>query len=145
MRQWVNRAAVAAGAAVVLTLSAAAVAPPAAGASRDRVKLHAAFPAALPVLGDQAMAFARRATAGSGGALSVRHFEPGPLLPRCAYLDAVVQGAVDSAWGTPAVAGGPERPRGSQPTRHCWRASSRGCGSRVARGRRCHSGHARLR
>ena len=42
----------------------------------------------------------------AGGALSVRHFEPGALLPRFAYLDAVVQGAVDSAWGTPAVADG---------------------------------------
>jgi len=72
----------------------------------ERVRLHAAFPVQLPLAGSFARRFVDGANRAAPGELRMRLFEPGALLPRFGYLDAVARGSVDAAWGTPAVAGG---------------------------------------
>ncbi len=80
--------------------------------ARDRLNLHLAFGLRTPLYGSLAERMVSEVAARPGTRLRLRTHEPGALVPRFAYLDAVAQGAVDAAWGTPAVLSGraPEAP-----------------------------------
>ena len=72
----------------------------------ERLNLHLAFGARTPLYGTLVPLVVQEAHRLSAGALLVRVHEPGALVPRFGYLDAVAQGSVDAAWGTPAVLSG---------------------------------------
>ena len=74
--------------------------------ARDRLNLHLAFGARTPLYGGLVERLAAEVAKRSGGRLRARLHEPGALVPRFAYLDAVAQGSVEAAWGTPAVLSG---------------------------------------
>lgn len=78
-----------------------------AGASaREQINLHLAFSSRTPLYGTLATRLVAEVAERSGGRLRLRSHEPGAMVPRFGYLDAVAQGAVDAAWGTPAVLSG---------------------------------------
>lgn len=72
----------------------------------ERLKLHLAFGSRTPLYGSLAERLAAEVGQRSARKLRLQLNEPGALVPRFAYLDAVAQGAVDAAWGTPAVIAG---------------------------------------
>ncbi len=74
--------------------------------ARERLNLHLAFGHRTPLYGSLADRFVAEVGERSGGRLRLRPHEPGAIVPRFAYLDAVAQGALDAAWGTPAVLAG---------------------------------------
>lgn len=74
--------------------------------AREKVNLHLAFGQRTPLYGSLAERLVAEVAERSRGALRLRSHEPGALVPRFAYLDAVAQGSVDAAWGSPAVLSG---------------------------------------
>jgi len=74
--------------------------------ARERLNLHLAFGIRTPLYGTLAERLAAEVGERSDGALRLRLHEPGSIVPRFGYLDAVAQGALDAAWGTPAVLSG---------------------------------------
>lgn len=74
--------------------------------ARERLNLHLAFGLRTPLYGSLAERLVAEVAARAGAGLRLRPHEPGALVPRFAYLDAVAQGSVDAAWGTPAVLSG---------------------------------------
>lgn len=91
---------------VLLLALALALSYPGAAFARDRLDLHLAFGYRTPLYGSLAERMVAELAQRSGGGLRLRTHEPGALVPRFGYLDAVAKGAVDAAWGTPAVLGG---------------------------------------
>jgi len=73
------------------------------GQDQVRWKMHAAFPKKMPVLGSNGVRVAESITKLSNGALTLRHFEPGALVPQYSYIDALTQGSVESAYGVAGV------------------------------------------
>ncbi|MCR8550622.1 TRAP transporter substrate-binding protein [Salipiger sp. P9] len=73
-----------------------------------KLRLHSAFPTTTPVIGDIVPWIADRVEKLTGGSLEVDVFEPGALVPSTDYFDAVSQGAVDMAFGTPGYGAGLE-------------------------------------
>jgi TRAP-type mannitol/chloroaromatic compound transport system substrate-binding protein len=73
-----------------------------------KLRMHSAFPTQTPVIGEITPWIAERIEALTGGALEVDVFEPGALVPSTDYFDAVSQGAVDMAFGTPGYGAGLE-------------------------------------
>lgn len=71
--------------------------------ARERLNLHLAFGARTPLYGSLAERLVAEVAARPAGRLRLRPHEPGAIVPRFGYLDAVAQGALDAAWGTPAV------------------------------------------
>lgn len=69
----------------------------------ERLNLHLAFGSRTPLYGSLAERLIAEVKTISDGRLRLRSHEPGALVPRFGYLDAVSQGAIDAAWGTPAV------------------------------------------
>ncbi|MCA0450323.1 MAG: TRAP transporter substrate-binding protein [Proteobacteria bacterium] len=67
-----------------------------------RIQMQSAYPSTLKGTGDNAVYTAQTITKVSGGALDVRFFEPGALVPGGQIFDAVSSGALDSAWASPA-------------------------------------------
>ncbi|WP_108260570.1 TRAP transporter substrate-binding protein [Mangrovicoccus ximenensis] len=90
--------------------SALALAAAAAAQAQDvtKLRMHAAFPTQTPVIGEISPWIGERIEALSGGSLEVDVFEPGALVPATDYFDAVSQGAVDMAFGTPGYGAGLE-------------------------------------
>ncbi len=74
--------------------------------ARERLNLHLAFGTRTPLYGTLAERLAAEVGDRAGGTLRLRLHEPGSVVPRFGYLDAVSQGALDAAWGTPAVLSG---------------------------------------
>lgn len=72
------------------------------------LRMHAAFPTQTPVIGEISPWIAERVEKLTGGTLEVDVFEPGALVPATDYFDAVSQGAVDMAFGTPGYGAGLE-------------------------------------
>jgi len=89
-----------------LALLAALGAADVMAAERLRLKMHSMFPGRAPLSGELARRIADEASRESGGRLQLRFHEPEALVPRFAYADAVANGALDAAFGTPAVLGG---------------------------------------
>ncbi len=71
-----------------------------------KLRMHSTFPTQTPVIGEISPWIAERIGKLTGGSLDVEVFEPGALVPATDYFDAVSQGAVDMAFGTPGYGAG---------------------------------------
>ena len=71
-------------------------------AAQDRVKwkLHSAWGSTVPHLGTSAVRFSKNIKRMSGGAFTMKFFEPGALIPANEGFDATSKGSVESAWTT---------------------------------------------
>ena len=65
-------------------------------------KMHSVYAGTLPVNGTGAIEFTDRVNEITDGSVLIRHFEPGALLPATDYYDAVSEGAIEMAWGSPS-------------------------------------------
>lgn len=91
---------------LALPVATLAAAQGAAAAESFRLKMHSMFPSRAPLSGELARRAADEVSRAGTGALKLRFHEPEALVPRFAYADAVASGALDAAFGTPAVLGG---------------------------------------
>ena len=91
-------------------VSAVAIVAAGAAAAQEtrKLRMHSAFPTQTPVIGEITPWIAERIEKLTGGSLEVDVFEPGALVPSTDYFDAVSQGAVDMAFGTPGYGAGLE-------------------------------------
>lgn len=80
----------------------ATVLPVSAFAEKVTWKMHSAYAGTLPINGTGAEEFVDRVAALTDGSMTLRHFEPGALLPALDYYDAVSEGSIEMAWGGPA-------------------------------------------
>ena len=90
---------------IVLLASAAALAAVtviATASAQDRVrwKLHSAWGSSVPHLGTSAVRYSENIERMSGGAFTMKFFEPGALIPANEGFDATSKGSVESAWST---------------------------------------------
>ncbi|NYT22127.1 TRAP transporter substrate-binding protein [Alcaligenaceae bacterium] len=67
-----------------------------------RWKLHSAYASTQTVTGTGSKQFSERVKALTDGKVELRLFEPGALLPALDYYDAVSEGSIEMAWGSPA-------------------------------------------
>ncbi len=74
-----------------------------ADAKKVRWKMHAAFGKNVAVIGPPPIRVAEAIDKMSGGDFDIKVFEPGALVGGYAYYDAVSQGAIDAAFGTPGA------------------------------------------
>ena len=88
-------------AAAVLAIQFGAVSD--AEAKKVRWKMHSAFGSNVSVLGPVGHRVSKMVSDMSGGDFDIKVFEPGALAGGFAYYDAVSQGAVDVAYGTPGA------------------------------------------
>jgi TRAP-type mannitol/chloroaromatic compound transport system substrate-binding protein len=92
-------------------LAAGVVALAAQGASaqaekRVTWKMHSPFTAKLSVIGTGGVRIAENVTKLSGGALTLKFFEPGALVPAFSYFDALSTGALDISWSIASIMAG---------------------------------------
>jgi len=73
-----------------------------------KLRMHAAHATQTPVIGTIVPWVAERIEKLSGGTLDIEVFEPGALVPGTEFFDAVSQGAIDMAYGTPGYGAGLE-------------------------------------
>jgi len=66
------------------------------------IKMAAAFPSSLIILGETGIKLTKKINAISGGAINIKYFEPGALVPAMEIFDAVSSGSVDAGWASPA-------------------------------------------
>jgi TRAP-type mannitol/chloroaromatic compound transport system substrate-binding protein len=87
-----------------VTLATVTVAAVASGQAQDRVRwrMHSTYSEALPVAGPTAYAIGKTIDTVSNGAFDIRVFEPGALVAGTQYYDAVSNGSIDAAYGSPA-------------------------------------------
>ena len=90
---------------IVLLASAAALAAVtviATASAQDRVrwKLHSAWGSSVPHLGTSGVRFSENITRLSGGAFTMKFFEPGALIPANEGFDATSKGSIEAAWTT---------------------------------------------
>lgn len=78
--------------------------PPAAGATRLRLRTQTAFNPGVSVLGEGARQFAETVKAVSGNALGIRLLEAGRVVPTTDLLDAVLSGSIDAGFTWPGYA-----------------------------------------
>ncbi|MDJ0610740.1 MAG: TRAP transporter substrate-binding protein [Kiloniellales bacterium] len=74
-----------------------------ADAKKVRWKMHAAFGKNVAVIGIPPYRVQEWVDKMSGGDFKIKVFEPGALVGGYAYYDAVSQGAIDAAYGTPGA------------------------------------------
>src|SRR5687767_6902098 len=87
---------------VAAAIALSAVLPKGADAQeRVRWKMHSAFASSLPILGTAGKRIERSISEVSGGAMELKFFEPGALVPGIAYYDPVAAGSLDAAYGSP--------------------------------------------
>lgn len=67
---------------------------------RIRWKLHSAWGSSLPHLGTSAIRFSKNIERMSGGAFTMKAFEPGALIPANEGFDATSKGSIEAAWST---------------------------------------------
>ena len=63
-------------------------------------KMQSAFGSKLSIIGEVARRYQDIVTDMSGGAMKIKFFEPGSLVPTLQGWDAVKQGSIDAMWGT---------------------------------------------
>ncbi|QDC00777.1 TRAP transporter substrate-binding protein [Mesorhizobium sp. 8] len=73
-----------------------------------KLRMHAAHATQTPVIGTIVPWIAERIEKLSNGTLDIEVFEPGALVPGTEFFDAVSQGAIDMAYGTPGYGAGLE-------------------------------------
>ena len=66
------------------------------------IKMAAAFPSSLIILGETGIKLTKTINDISGGAINIKYFEPGALVPPMEIFDAVSSGSVDAGWASPA-------------------------------------------
>ena len=76
---------------------------PSDAAAQDRVrwKLASTYPGSLPQLGTLGVRIEAQLEKISDGAIRLRFYEPGALVPPLEVFDAVSEGSVEAAWSTP--------------------------------------------
>jgi TRAP-type mannitol/chloroaromatic compound transport system substrate-binding protein len=78
------------------------VLPPEAHAQKTvRWKMASAFASGLDVVGESGPIFSENLRKMSGGALDVKFFEPGALVPPFEVFNAVSKGSIEAGWTTP--------------------------------------------
>lgn len=85
---------------VALAASSVLIASTSFGAERVRWKLHSAWSSSVPHLGTSALRFSKNIKRMTGGAFTMKNFEPGALIPANESFDAVSKGSIDSGWTT---------------------------------------------
>src|SRR5512145_3549552 len=73
----------------------------AAAQKKVRWKMPSAFTSSLDVVGESGPIFSENLRKMSGGALDVKFFEPGALVPPFEIFNAVSKGSIESGWTTP--------------------------------------------
>ncbi len=68
---------------------------------RVRWRAHSSYPQAMPVAGATAFEIGQQVKQLSNGQFDIRVFEPGALVAGTQYYDAVSEGAIDAAYGSP--------------------------------------------
>ncbi len=86
------------GLALALTVGVSAVAD---AQERVRWRMHSAYAHAMPVAGSTAFDIGEGIKVLSDGNFDIRVFEPGALVAGTQYYDAVSEGAMDAAYGSP--------------------------------------------
>jgi TRAP-type mannitol/chloroaromatic compound transport system substrate-binding protein len=86
------------GLALALTVGVSTVAD---AQERVRWRMHSAYAHAMPVAGATAFNIGEDIKLLSGGSFDIRVFEPGALVAGTQYYDAVSEGAMDAAYGSP--------------------------------------------
>ncbi|MDE0941967.1 MAG: TRAP transporter substrate-binding protein [Alphaproteobacteria bacterium] len=86
-------------AAVSLTLVAGATTS-ANAVEKLKWKMQSAFGGKLSIIGEAPVRFEKQIMAMSGGAMKIKFFEPGALIPVLQGWDAVKAGSIDVMWGT---------------------------------------------
>ena len=66
------------------------------------IKMAAAFPSSLIILGETGIKLSKTINTISGGNINIKYFEPGALVPAMEIFDAVSSGSVDAGWASPA-------------------------------------------
>lgn len=94
------------GALAAAALAATLAATAADAADRVRWRMHSSYAEALPVAGKSAYDIGRAIKEISDGDFDIRVFEPGALVGGAAYYDAVSQGSIDAAYGSPGFNAG---------------------------------------
>ena len=67
---------------------------------RVKWKLHTAWGSSVPHLGTSAVRFSKVIERLSGGKFTMKHFEPGALIPANEGFDATSKGSIEAAWTT---------------------------------------------
>jgi len=95
MKLYKTAAAAALTAAVALSVSVAD--------AQDRVrwKMHSSWAAKVDILGTSGKRFEKAVDDATDGRFQIKFYDPGALLPGIQYVDAIIAGSVDVAWGTP--------------------------------------------
>jgi TRAP-type mannitol/chloroaromatic compound transport system substrate-binding protein len=68
-----------------------------------RLKMHAAWPASMVILGVGGKRVSELVTTLSQKTLVIQHFEPGALVPAYNYWDSLTNGSVKVAFGSPGI------------------------------------------
>jgi TRAP-type mannitol/chloroaromatic compound transport system substrate-binding protein len=90
-----------ASAAVVITTGVmASLTSPADAVDRLRWKMQSAFGSKLSIIGEVAKRYEGVVSDMSAGAMKIKFFEPGALVPTLQGWDAVKAGSIDAMWGT---------------------------------------------
>ena len=79
----------------------AANAASAADSPRVRWKMHSSWAGKVDILGTSGKRFEQSLQDATEERFQIRFYDPGALLPGINYADAVVQGSIEAAWGTP--------------------------------------------
>ena len=87
-------------AAMAVTLGAGLLTNSAVAQDKVVIDMHTTVGSNVKILGSNAKIVADRVNQMSGGALEIRHFEPGALVPAVEYFDSLSVGALDAAWGS---------------------------------------------
>jgi len=66
-----------------------------------RWKMHSSWAGKVDILGTSGKRFEQAIQDATDDRFQIRFYDPGALLPGINYADAVAQGSVDAAWGTP--------------------------------------------
>jgi TRAP-type mannitol/chloroaromatic compound transport system substrate-binding protein len=73
-------------------------APVAAAPATVKMKMASSFPSSMVQIGSMGVHLSKSIDEVSGGALEVKFFEPGALVPALEIFDAVSTGAIDAGW-----------------------------------------------
>jgi TRAP-type mannitol/chloroaromatic compound transport system substrate-binding protein len=79
------------------------VSSPAEAQKNVRIKMHSAWPSSMVILGESGKRVAEHVTALSQKSLTLKHHEPGALVPAYEYFDSVQSGATPAAFGSPGI------------------------------------------
>lgn len=71
-----------------------------------QLNMASAFPTSLTLIGEAAPKLADNIKRMSGGAITIKVYEPGALVPGLEAIQAVSKGSVDTAWSTPGFFAG---------------------------------------